>query len=488
MSTSILGARIRERRRQIGLTQSELARRVEVSPSYINLIERNKRGIAGPLLQRVAGALELTLDELDGASERRLLGELGELALQPELRRLGVEVERAGELIGRFPGWARALGVLARAERDATDAVNELADRLTHDPFLAESVHRMLSAIAVVRSAAEILDDSEPLEPAYQTRFQRMIHDEAQTLTVVGESLAEYFDRVGETNQSLTPRDELESLFDAHANRFAGIESVAETVQHKLSRGPSGLPALDRTGLDSIVRESCSSEIDHLINQAPAIESAAARHRARDALHRYALNAVVAPTSELLDAARKHLYDIERLAEEFGLDTGAIGERLCALPINDETPRFGHFRANAAGTLVSVRNAPGLIAPRYSSACPLWVLYRAQQSPESVIRQRAVFPNGSRFIFLARASLVGAPGFGKPRHYVTDMLTLSEADARLTIYAPESSVPTEDVGPACRICPRERCDYRVGEPLDPRLAAILRASDDDMISGSNPPP
>ena len=105
------------------------------------------------------------------------------------------------------------------------------------------------------------------------------------------------------------------------------------------------------------------------------------------------------------------------------------------------------------------------MAPRHASACPLWVLYRAQQSPEAVIRQRALFPTGERFVFLARAHNTGPTGFGRPRHYLTDMLALSEADARLTVYAPDPGTPVEEVGPTCRVCSRLTCPHRVEDPL-----------------------
>ena len=47
MLSAIIGTRIRQRRRELGLTQAELARRVEISAPYLNLIEWNKRRIAG---------------------------------------------------------------------------------------------------------------------------------------------------------------------------------------------------------------------------------------------------------------------------------------------------------------------------------------------------------------------------------------------------------------------------------------------------------
>lgn len=89
MPKSILGTRIRERRRAMGVTQAEMARRIGISASYLNLIERNKRGIAGPLLRRTATALGLRLDELDDAAERRLLETLNEVAAAPDIAALG---------------------------------------------------------------------------------------------------------------------------------------------------------------------------------------------------------------------------------------------------------------------------------------------------------------------------------------------------------------------------------------------------------------
>jgi transcriptional regulator with XRE-family HTH domain len=161
----------KEKSRVLGITQAELARRIGISASYLNLIERNKRRIAGPLLRRAAGALDLGLDELDGAAERRLLETLNEVAHLPDLQALGAEADSAGELIGRYPGWARALAALARSERAATSAARALADRLTHDPFLGETVHRMLTRIAAVRSAAEILVEFPDIPRDRRERF-----------------------------------------------------------------------------------------------------------------------------------------------------------------------------------------------------------------------------------------------------------------------------------------------------------------------------
>ena len=119
MPRAFLGPRIRERRHTLGITQAELAHRIGISPSYLNLIERNKRTVSGPLLRRAAQALGISLEDLDGAEERHLLATLTEIANGPELSGLSVETDAAGELIGRYPGWARAVAALARSERAA---------------------------------------------------------------------------------------------------------------------------------------------------------------------------------------------------------------------------------------------------------------------------------------------------------------------------------------------------------------------------------
>lgn len=462
MKHSILGARIRERRRQVGMTQAELARRLDISASYLNLIEHNKRRIAGALLRRIAEALEVELAELDGSGERRLIEALDEIAALPAVRTLGIEAAGAGELIGRFPGWARALAALARSEQAATAQARALGDRLTHDTFLGESVHRMLTRVSAIRSAAEILVDVPDVPAEQKDRFQGIIYDEAKTLTDICEALAAYFDRIEETERSLTPVDEVEALFEANENRFETIEAAAAALAPRLS---DPAPAARRAEARALAEGELAPVIDAVLAAHPEVETAAAKARARAALADYAVAAIAAPMEAFAGHAQELAYDVEALADAVAIDIDDVCHRLTALPPGPGRPRFGYFRANAAGAIIEMLGLPGLAAPRYAAACPLWILYRAQQSPGSILRQRAVFPNGARFVFVARARNTGPTGFGKPRHYITDMLAMSEADAGHTVYAPDAGTPLEEVGPACRLCARRDCPQRVEDPL-----------------------
>ena len=311
--------------------------------------------------------------------------------------------------------------------------VQALSDRMTHDTFLVESVHRMLTRVAAIRSAAEILTEYPDAPADRRDQFLEIVSDESRVLTDVCEALSAYFDKARESNRALTPLDEVEALFEARDNHFDSIELEAASLTGLLD---DGTPAPRRALARALAAERLGPLIDAIIAGEPEIQTTRARDRARAALLDYATGAILAPMPAFRPRAAALRYDIEALAASFALEVETVCQRLVALS-GEGAPRFGYFRANAAGTIVERRGLPRLVAPRYAPACPLWVLYRAQQSPEAVIRQRALFPNGDRFVFIARAHNTGPTGFGKPRHYLTDMLAMTEADAGLTVYAPE---------------------------------------------------
>lgn len=456
MSTAIIGARIRERRRSLGLTQADLARRVGISASYLNLIERNRRGIAGKRLADIARALDLRLADLDGAAERRLQEALAEVAVDPRLAGLAIEEGAAGELIGRYPGWARATAALARSEQEQAALVRAFSDRLTHDPFLGETVHRMLTRIAAIRSTAEILDQMPDIGAEQAARFHAILSDESRRLSEVAEALAAYFDKAATPEREVTPIDAVQIFFEDQSHRFGAIEAALAGAPRPQSRKAARAAAEMRAG----------PVIDRLIDEAEPLESAPARGRARQALAAYASDALQAPLGPFSSAAERLEYDIERLADETGHGFGLIFRRLTALEQDVARPRFGYAAANAAGAILDLRAIRGFHPVRQSALCPLWALSRAQSEPERLHRQFVVVPTGQRFVFVARARAVGEPAFGAPKDYVTDMAVLSELDAAKTVYGRDlDRLAPEEVGTTCRLCPRKRCVHRVEDPL-----------------------
>jgi len=115
----LTGSRIRDRRISMGLRQVALARQVGISAAYLNLIEHNRRRIAGKLLIEISRALGVDASQMSEGAETALIEALHHAALAQS----GVEVEadRSDELAGRFPGWAQLIATqqqrLERLER-----------------------------------------------------------------------------------------------------------------------------------------------------------------------------------------------------------------------------------------------------------------------------------------------------------------------------------------------------------------------------------
>jgi transcriptional regulator with XRE-family HTH domain len=55
----LAGPAIRRLRRREGLTQAAMAARLAISPSYLNLIERNQRPLSARLVVQLAEAVRL---------------------------------------------------------------------------------------------------------------------------------------------------------------------------------------------------------------------------------------------------------------------------------------------------------------------------------------------------------------------------------------------------------------------------------------------
>lgn len=59
-----IGERIRRCRRERGLTQEELAEKIDIAPNYLGQIENGRRGVNITNLIKIANALDITFDYL----------------------------------------------------------------------------------------------------------------------------------------------------------------------------------------------------------------------------------------------------------------------------------------------------------------------------------------------------------------------------------------------------------------------------------------
>ncbi|MFC6584473.1 helix-turn-helix domain-containing protein [Sulfitobacter aestuariivivens] len=189
---ALTGSRIRERRVMAGQKQAELARQIGISASYLNLIEHNRRRIGGKLLLDIAGALGVEPQALTVGAEAALIATLREAADEAGLS--GPEADRADEFAGRFPGWADVLAGTRQRVTALEQTVEALTDRLAHDPYLAASMHELLTTAAAIRSTAAILNENKALEPEWRNRFHANINEDSQRLSDSAQALVAHLD------------------------------------------------------------------------------------------------------------------------------------------------------------------------------------------------------------------------------------------------------------------------------------------------------
>ncbi|MDQ2634645.1 MAG: short-chain fatty acyl-CoA regulator family protein [Pseudomonadota bacterium] len=491
MSQNLVGLKIRALRRRFGLTQGELARRVGISPSYLNLIELNKRAIGGALVDRIAAELAVDRAELDGAAELRVVASLDEIAAEPEIADPAGHPGPAAELVGRNPGWADFVLRLHRAWLNKSEAVTALADRLNRDPFLGDSVHRMLTNATSIRSAAEILEDDEGLAEADRRRFLSIVAGDAQKLSGAAKSLLDFFDSAHMRVRSATPAEHVDAFILATGNYFPVLEELAASfLESRLADETPEAAAAQRIGtrrLDrpepsfartaearrfGLLREALSDDARAatrtLVETHPALISEESRRLAASALDAYAAAAVLMPYDAFLEAARRHRYDLDALTRLFGVSYEQAAHRLATLRRpGAEGVRFAFMRSDVSGYVTKRLPLPRLPLPRYGNACPLWAIHAAFQTPGVTARSFGALPSGEQFLFFARAIEKQPPAAALPRHLMSVMLACTAADAASVVYGDgiDRSTAMVPIGTICRLCPRTDCGHRQEAPL-----------------------
>ena len=59
-----IGHKIKSKRRKLGILQTDLAKKLSISPSYLNLIESGKRKISVDLLLKLANELGIEISDI----------------------------------------------------------------------------------------------------------------------------------------------------------------------------------------------------------------------------------------------------------------------------------------------------------------------------------------------------------------------------------------------------------------------------------------
>ena len=446
-----LGAKIRLLRRQEGLSQVQLAEALGISPSYLNLIESNKRPLTAPLLIRLAQQFHLDLKALAPEEDQRLSDDLMEAFGDPLFEVHGLQAQDVRELVQNSPQLARGVFELYRAYQHAQDSLGTLAAKLS---------------------------DGQGYDPEATRLPSEEVGDFIQ-------QAMNYFPELEAVAEDLGSRAALDS-----DNPFPGLVAacVARGIQvrvHRISESPGLLRRYDpdRRILslsELLTQRSRSFQLAHQLallehgdlldrlTDHPLLRTPASRALARVALANYFASAVLMPYEAFLRAARSERYDIDILTRRFQASFEQVCHRLTTMrrPGLEGVP-FHFLRIDIAGNISKSFSASGIRFARFSGACPRWNAHAAFLTPGLIRTQISEMPDGRKYFCIARSLQKDKGGYRGQQAMQAVGLGCEMGHAKDLIYADGLRLdqPPVPIGVTCRLCERTDCEQRAFPPL-----------------------
>ena len=449
-----LGGRLKRLRRDLGVTQSRMAAELGVSPSYLNLLERNQRPVTAQILLRLADAYDLDLHSLSADDPGGGAG-LEEVLADKMFADLGVGRHEAAEVAELSPGLAEAMMRLYRAYIDRERLIDlgafERPERggpiSAHSPtdWVRDLVGAQRNHFAELEAFAETIlgdlkADPQDLGPAVRQRLldRHGVQSRVMPVEVMAGSLRRY---------------------DHHRKRLMISETLA----------PASRIFAMCYQLSLLEGDALLSGLADRFN-AP---DRATRRLLKVFLVNYLAAALMMPYEPFLAALEASGYDIERVRPRFGISYEQAAQRLTTLsrPGARGVPFF-MMRVDGAGN-ISKRFAAGPFPfSRFGGACPRWNVHDSFKTPGRIITQVIETPDGERYFTLSRTvRRVSGLQAGQEDELVVGLGCELKFASKL-VYARGLDIGAPlvtEIGPSCRICERPACPQRAAAPINRTL-------------------
>ncbi|NKQ54800.1 DUF2083 domain-containing protein [Amycolatopsis sp. K13G38] len=456
MDKTFAGGKLRHLRESRSMSQADLARLLEISPSYLNQIEHNSRPLTVPVLLRITEAFGVDTEFFANNDTARLVADVKEALLDEAV---GVEatMSELNDLAANLPTVAQALVKLHRSYRNAVETTAALVTE---------------NGMGLHGSAAAPLPHEEVRDFFYERENYVAELDER------AEKMAAEMDlRPGNVHRVLQDR-----LTDHYGVQITteGIDE-ARGQQHRYEPDARVLrmaPSL-RIGQRAfrMASQIALLEYDDLITELAdswAFSGPAARSLARVGLANYFAGALILPYGPFLSMAERYRYDIERLCDHFGVGFETVCHRLSTMqrPKARGVP-FSFVRVDRAGNMSKRQSAAGFHFSRVGGACPLWNIYEAFTAPGKIFTQIATLPDGKSYFWVARTIQRNIGGYGSPGKMFSVGLGCELRHARRLVYSTgldlDDRAAATPIGMGCKVCDRPACPQRAFPTIGKQL-------------------
>ena len=458
------GPKLRALRRHHGLSQAELATRLGVSASYLNLIENDRRPLPAPMLIRLAQHFEIDLGTFASDEDARLVADLMEAFADPLFDAHPLSSTDVREMATASPAGARAVLALYRAYQEARGSIETLATRVSRDADDAAGSEFQLPNEQVNDVVQSHMNHFPELEAAAETVWREggLEHDDLYG------GLVRYLDR----KLGVTVRIARWGAEPGIVRRFD--RKSRELVLSEL------LPTRSRSFqlAHQIALLTEGATLDRLASD-PRLSSDEARALGRVTLANYFAAAVLMPYVPFFAAARECRYDLDVIGRRFRVGFEQVCHRLTTLrrPGAEGVP-FHMIRIDVAGNISKRFSASGIRFARFSGACPRWNVFSAFMTPGMIRIQLSRMPDGVVYFCLARTLQKDSGGWHSPQAVQAIGLGCQLTYARHLVYSDgvdlENEETPETVGVTCRTCERTDCQQRAF----PSLKHPLRIDED----------
>jgi predicted transcriptional regulator/transcriptional regulator with XRE-family HTH domain len=451
-----IGPKIRALRRQRRITQTDLARQLGVSASYLNLIEHNRRSLGVELLLKLSKILPIDLESLSTEHDEQTTTELLEVFGEPLFENLDLIAQDANELAIAYPTFAEAVVRLYGAFRDARQAAQELAEAISQDATRNEGVH---SSRFPNEEVSDLIQERMNYFPELEHGADAIRRDAGLRSGALFDGLATYLQQTFGVKVLIEDASQMQS-----AVRSYDPDRKVLSLSEGLRRGSRNFQLAYQLGLIT------QGQAIGRIVAAPVLTSDQSRASCRVALANYFAAALLMPYDDFFEAAKHVRYDIELLGHRFEASFEQTCHRLTTLrrPGAEGIP-FHLLRVDIAGNLSKRFSASGLRIPRFSGACPRWNTFGAFFTPGMIRIQLSQMPDGQVFFGVSRTVRKESGGFSAARPQYAIGLGCDLARAGEMVYADGLNLASRDavvpVGPSCRLCERMDCEERAHPPL-----------------------
>ena len=445
------GAKLRELRGRLSLTQRAFSDKLGVSLPYLNQMENNHRPVSATVVLALAQEFGLDVTELNAGEGERLVSDMREALADPVFAKTAPPLADLRLAASNAPAFARAFLDLHRAYRQSHERLASLDEALGREDTALRA-----SPWEEVRDFFHYCDN-------YVDAVDRA---------------AEHF-ITGAGTRSETQKDALIIATEALNKRGINVQfsntgplRQFDPATRTLALSARAASPTQRFQLLYQVALQTQNELIEATLDLAQFQTSEARDIAKIGMANYFAGAALMPYRAFLEAAQTTRHDLERLADLFGASIEQVAHRLSTLqrPGAKGVPFF-FVRVDQAGTITKRHSATRLQFARFGGACPLWNVHRAFETPGHFLRQLAETPDGVRYLCLARdVSKPGGAFLAPVRRYAIGLgCEISHASSLVYSDGLDLKGHFEPIGISCRICERQNCHQRSVPPLERRL-------------------